>query len=234
MTDDMPSGRRPLPYIIGGAAIVVALLAALAIAGPWRGDDQAEATPTGSLTPSSSASATPTSTPSPTASPTPSDEGPTSDAPTPSPSATSGPPASAVPVPPLGDKKPITPAPSQSASVGGVHVRLVALRAVTTAGTGVGEIAGPGVEAVVEVQNDRDTTLDLSEMSVAVYQGADGIPLSTVTSDPANAPAGDAAAGKTSRGTYRFAAGGKENRYAVVVALSTKTAPVVFQGVTLS
>ena len=66
-----------------------------------------------------------------------------------------------------------------------------------------------------------------------MYQGADGIPLATVTSDQDNRPVPDSVApGATVTGTYRFgSAGTADPVYAVVVDVSPESNPVVYQGV---
>lgn len=220
MTDDETNRRRRLAVLIGSGALVVAAGVAivLAVTGPSDADDQA-------TDPSTSQSASPTpskSTAPPVATSSATPEV-TPDAPVESP----------VPVPPIDARPPVVVPPDEVVDAGGVQVTLTGFTNVTTSGTGPGEISGPGVEVAISITNTGSEAADLSALTVNVYQGAEGIPLATVTSDQDNRPVpAKLDAGATSTGTYRFVSTGSDDEvYAVVIDVSPDTAPVVYQGV---
>ena len=99
---------------------------------------------------------------------------------------------SPVPVPPIDSRPPVVAPPDQVVDVGGVHVTLTGLTNVTTRARVRGRSPDPASRSRSRSRTPgSEARSDLSALTVNVYQGADGIPLATVTSDQDNRPVPD-------------------------------------------
>ncbi|WP_028047336.1 hypothetical protein [Cellulomonas sp. URHE0023] len=229
---DATSSRRRLALLIGGGVLAIAggvLVVAIVLAATQgSGEDTVAQSPSASLTSSSDAEP---STPAPE-SPTSSASGPAEPAnPTAAPVPTAVP--SPVPVPPIDSRPPVVVPPDEVAVTGDVQVEMTGFTSVTNKGEGPGEISGPGVEVAISVKNTGTSSVDLAALTVNVYQGAEGIPLATVTSDPGNRPTpATVKPGETVSGTYRYSTTGSADEvYAVSIDVAPDLPPVIYQGV---
>lgn len=88
---------------------------------------------------------------------------------------------------------------------GDVSARIVSITPYTATASQAGEVSGPAVLVELELLNESGNALPLDPVTVNAYYGADRIPASPVTSDPASAPfTGTLESGASARGSYVF------------------------------
>jgi hypothetical protein len=116
-------------------------------------------------------------------------------------------PASTEPSSGSADEPPALPAVALTApaSAGdGVVATLPEVVAIEGSGTGPGNIAGPAVRVTVEVRNGTSEAIELDQVAVNAYSGADRTPASPLA-DPAQRPfAGSLAPGETATAVQVF------------------------------
>ena len=182
------------------AATTTAAIAALLLGAAACGSSKTKSsapkpsatTPTASATPSSSGpSVTPTSAATRSVAPT----GPVT------------PPATAlVTVSPVPVRTQTPVAPSGTGTFGGgVTVKITKIAAVTSKGTGPGEISGkPAVALTLTLTNGTSSALSLDSVAVTTVYGADATPASPDDGAPSAPFSGSVAAQKSASGTYVF------------------------------
>jgi hypothetical protein len=88
---------------------------------------------------------------------------------------------------------------------GDVSARIISITPYAATASQAGEVSGPAVLVELELLNESGDALPLDPVTVNAYYGADRIPASPVTSDPASAPfTGTLESGATARGSYVF------------------------------
>jgi len=139
-------------------------------------------------------------------------------------------------LPPLGPGEPVVLPLDGSASTGGVTLTLTGLTGLTVTASGVGETAGPAIAVRLTAVNDGNAEVSLDDAQVNTYLGADGVPLSSTTSDDRFVPfSGRLAAGASASATYLFRTeAGLDDLVSVVVQVDPASPVLVFQGALLS
>lgn len=152
-----------------------------------------------------------------------------------SPAGTSSSPPSAAPRPtalapvPSATRSTLPPAPLASGTpVGsGVQVSLVRASAVTMAGTGVGEVQGPGVAVTLRLTNRTGKALALTSSLVSATYGSDATPGAPSTGEPASPWPASVAAGSAVQGTFVFAIPTEERADVTLAVSSAPTSAVI-------
>ncbi|HEU5223288.1 MAG TPA: hypothetical protein VFU07_06350 [Candidatus Lumbricidophila sp.] len=193
---------------VAGAAIVIALVALV--------NNPAPAPAPAATSAASAASATPT----PTQTQTPS----ASVSPTPAATASPTPQSNATEAPPV----PIT---ATAQPFQGVRYRVTALEAVDGQAAQPGEVAGPAIRFVVQIENQTPDALGLGQAVVNVYYGANRAPADTLT-EPGGSPfPASVAAGNTASGTFVFRVpSDQRDTLTITVDLNASTTVQVFEG----
>ena len=181
-----PRGRGLWIAVASAVLAVVLIVVAVMLA---TGDPDTVPIANPSSTRDNGRTATPTPTPSTSASPT---------AGEPTPEATVD--------PDFGEPVVDEVAPDGQADFGGeVSARIVSLTPYAATASQAGEVSGPAVLVELELLNESADSMPLDPVTVNAYYGADRIPASPVTSDPASAPfTGTLESGATARGSYVF------------------------------
>lgn len=164
-----------------GTPIVMAIVDGQRTDGAAAPTSQAP-TPSAAPTPTATVAATPTLTASPT------------------PSATTTAPTDSQVAPELDPVQPDEDAVTQD----GVVFTLADIEAVEGEAFAPGEIAGPAVRVTITVVNDSGAALDLSQVAVNAYVGADRIPAGTISEPGGAAFGGTLEVGASANGVYLF------------------------------
>lgn len=222
---DAPSRRRVGLLAAIGALVVVAGIVAAALLLPRDGDEGSEALAPVTTTISAPTPPVPPSPPSPTSSSSPEATPSSAASPVATPTRRVRParPGAHRTAKPTRLRGTAEPAPSVTAS-------LASIRGIDAKATNPNDIAGPGVEVVVSLENGTARKVDLTRTVVNLYYGPDRVPATSLDSRLRPFPAA-VQPGRSTQGTFAFHVPGDDTvPVTVEVDLGSRYTVVLFRG----